>query len=385
MVILPKNAIKAQAIIADSITMVLLIMITRYFQQIHQMAGLSPFVRGRLYFFKWVLQSLRGALWILAIMPVTVFASGSDLHSIVYATRIDAVAWSFEGSKFSCQISHAIDDFGKAVFEKPAGLSTHFVLESQSPRMKSGKADLLSQPPSWLFSESPEKLALVSVKHGEKPVQIKRKMSERMLAELQKGMDIHVVRQPWYGDKQALTVVIPSIGFRKTYSDYLACLSGLLPVNFSQVEKRVLRYENRHEDLTTKARRYLDKVAVYIKEDLSVKAIYIDGHTDSAGIRNENLLKSQRRTQRVVDYLLARGVSEDLLVARWHGERYQVATNQTEAGKAKNRRVTIRLSKEAPAKMNKKSPAEMAKKTPAMAANQSAEPNDGAKDQKTTQ
>ncbi len=275
--------------------------------------------------------------------------------SIVYATRIDSVSWAFEGSKFSCQLRHTIDNFGTAVFERPAGLSTRFMLLSQSPKMKSGKADLLSQPPVWLLNEPSERLALVTVTEGETPVKIKRKMSERMLAELQKGMDLHVVRQSWYGDKQSLKVVIPSVGFSKTYSDYLQCLSGLLPVNFSQVEKKSLYYNNKETDLTNATKRYLEKVATYIKEDVSVKAIYIDGHTDSSGVKSENLLKSQQRAQRVENYLLSQGVNKSLLVVRWHGERYQVASNQNTSGKAKNRRVTIRLSK-LPPKVNKIKP-----------------------------
>ncbi len=268
--------------------------------------------------------------------------------SITYATRIHDVIWSFEGSKFSCQITHNINDFGTAVFERQAGLPTQFILQSQNPRMKTGKADLFSQPPSWLSHEPSQKIALVEVKHGQTPIKLKRKISERMLAELQKGMDLHVVRQPWYGDSQSLKIIIPSVAFRKTYSDYLSCLGSLLPVNFSQVERRSLNYSNGDEDITNKVKSYLDKVALYIKEDASVKAIYIDGHTDSVGIRNDNLLKSKERTQRVVDYLLASGVPESLIVARWHGERYQIATNQTKSGRAKNRRVTLRLSKETP-------------------------------------
>ncbi len=268
--------------------------------------------------------------------------------SLTYATRIDAVAWSFEGSKFACQISHNINDFGTAVFERQAGIPTRFFLQSQNPRMQSGKAALNSQPPAWLADERTQTIALIDVRHGEVPVTIQRKTSERMLAELEKGMDLHVVRKPWYGDKQSLTVVIPSVGFGKTYSDYLSCLGSLLPVNFSQVEKKSLYYNNTDEDLTQKVERYLKKVITYIKEDPAVKVVYIDGHTDSAGIRSDNLLKSKERTQRVVDYLIKNGVPENLIMARWHGERYQVATNQTNAGKAKNRRVTIRLSKEQP-------------------------------------
>lgn len=284
----------------------------------------------------------------MSFAPIALSNGAVDQSSITYATRIDSVVWSFQGSKFSCQISHTIDGFGEAIFERPAGLDTRFVLHSQSPRLKTGQANLVSQPPAWLNNDPSEKLAQVQVKESRTPVQIKRKVSERMLAELQKGMDLHVVRQPWYGDKQSLRVVISSIGFGKTYSDYLQCLSGLLPVNFSQVEKKSLYYDRGDKELRNSVKRYLEKVALYINEDESVKVIYIDGHTDSTGIRNENLLKSQQWAKKVESYLLAEGVDPSLLVVRWHGERYQIASNQTKAGKAKNRRVTIRLSKTPP-------------------------------------
>lgn len=312
------------------------LIVYQYFQWLSRMVGGTRF-----------LVSL-SALGMVIGLSLPALATTSVASSITYATRIDAVVWDFEGSKFSCQISHTIDEFGTATFERQAGMSTRFVLSSQSPRMKSGKADLLSQPPSWLSNESSAKIALVNVRHGETPISIKRKISERMLAELHKGMDLHLVRQPWYGDKQSLKVVVPSVGFRKTYNEYLGCLGSLLPVNFSQIERKSLQYSNGDEDLTKKAKRYLEKVAIYIKEDPSVKAIYIDGHTDSVGIRNDNLLKSKMRTEMVVDFLVEYGVSKDIIFARWHGERYQIATNQTNAGKAKNRRVTIRLSKDAP-------------------------------------
>lgn len=292
--------------------------------------------------------TISSATWVVfvcaALWP---FPSMATASSITYATRIDAVAWVFEGSKFACQVSHNIDDFGTAMFEQKAGVSTRFFLQSKSPRMKSGQADLISQPPTWLANEAAIKLAAVNVRHGATPVTITRKISERMLAELQKGMDLHIVRKPWYGDSQSLVVVVPSIGFGDTYRDYLGCLRNLLPVNYSQIEKRSLYYDDGQE-LTSSVTTYLEQVADYVSEDPAVKAIYIDGHTDSVGVRADNLEKSKNRTALVVNYLVEKGVPPDMIIARWHGERYQVATNQTASGRAKNRRVTLRLSKEAP-------------------------------------
>ncbi|ODS24219.1 hypothetical protein AB835_04905 [Candidatus Endobugula sertula] len=278
----------------------------------------------------------------------SVSSAGVSSASITYVTRMDAIIWEVSATKFACRLSHVIHDFGTATFERRAGENTRFILASQSPRMKSGSATLISQPPVWLSSGQPLTIASVNVNHGVTPVKVKRKISERMLAELQKGMDLHLVRDPWYGDSQTLKVIIPSVGFRKSHRDFLACLGQLLPVSFSQIEKRSLYYNNNEERLTKKVTAYLNKVAAYIKEDPSVKSIYIDGHTDSEGVRSENLTKSKQRAQRVVDYLLNRNVPESAIIVRWHGERYQVASNQTSKGRAKNRRVTIRLSKKRP-------------------------------------
>jgi hypothetical protein len=106
-------------------------------------------------------------------LSVNAIAS-SVISSITYATRLDAVAWVFEGSKFSCQINHNIDDFGTAMFERKAGVSTRFFLQSQSPRMKSGKANLISQPPPWLASEPAIIISAVEVQHGETQINVKR-------------------------------------------------------------------------------------------------------------------------------------------------------------------------------------------------------------------
>lgn len=48
---------------------------------------------------------------------------------------------------------------------------------------------------------------------------------------------------------------------------------------------------------------------------------------------------SQRRAQSVVDYLISQGVPSENLVAKGYGESQPKSTNETEEGKATNRRV----------------------------------------------
>lgn len=286
---------------------------------------------------------------VFLIMAGLCCVSVSVSASFAFETRMESVQWETESSKFSCRLSHEVDGFGVATFEREAGDQTRFYLSSKMPRMKTGKAALLVRPPAWSPTTSPPKqLALVNVKESVEPVAIKRQLAERMLAELQKGMLLDIKRQPWYGDRQSLLVTLSSIRFRQSHQEYLDCLSSLLPVNYRQVERSSFNYNNEDEDLSDAVKRRLDTIVNYAKEDSDVRAFYIDGHTDSEGIRSENLLKSKLRAERVVNYLVGKGIPQEMIVARWHGERYKLVSNRTAKGRAENRRVTLRLSKAAP-------------------------------------
>lgn len=72
---------------------------------------------------------------------------------------------------------------------------------------------------------------------------------------------------------------------------------------------------------------------------------YIDiyGHTDSDGSDAYNQGLSERRAQSVANYLSMRGVQSARLATRGFGESQPIATNATEAGKAANRRVEIKI------------------------------------------
>ena len=86
----------------------------------------------------------------------------------------------------------------------------------------------------------------------------------------------------------------------------------------------------------------LDQVADVLKQ---YNQTYIDvyGHTDATGSDSYNLSLSQRRATSVADYLTSRGVQSARLGIRGFGETQPVASNDTEEGKAANRRVEIKL------------------------------------------
>jgi outer membrane protein OmpA-like peptidoglycan-associated protein len=69
--------------------------------------------------------------------------------------------------------------------------------------------------------------------------------------------------------------------------------------------------------------------------------IVVDGYTDNVGTRDNNMALSQMRAQTVRDYLVSKGIPQDLVKAQGKGPDEPVADNGSIEGRAQNRRVEI--------------------------------------------
>ncbi len=93
-------------------------------------------------------------------------------------------------------------------------------------------------------------------------------------------------------------------------------------------------------ELTLNARELLDGVAESLANYPQKNDIEVQGHTSSEGSNAYNMRLSQRRAVSVVEYLIAKGVS-NRLSATGFGEDHPIADNDTDAGKSENRRVEL--------------------------------------------
>ncbi len=71
--------------------------------------------------------------------------------------------------------------------------------------------------------------------------------------------------------------------------------------------------------------------------------IFIEGHTDSDGMKSYNLKLSTSRANAVKEYLVSKGIPENRLNAVGYGESKPIATNKTAEGKAQNRRIEFNV------------------------------------------
>ena len=86
----------------------------------------------------------------------------------------------------------------------------------------------------------------------------------------------------------------------------------------------------------------LNTIASTLKE-YNQTIVEVSGHTDSIGSDAANQVLSERRANAVSSYLIGQGVVRERFEVVGMGERYPVASNDTDSGRALNRRVEIRL------------------------------------------
>lgn len=86
----------------------------------------------------------------------------------------------------------------------------------------------------------------------------------------------------------------------------------------------------------------LDRL-ISLLADISSLKIEISGHTDNIGTESFNEILSQRRADAVVSYLVANGVDKNRLSAKGYGHIDPVKTNETEEGRAANRRTEFKI------------------------------------------
>ena len=107
-----------------------------------------------------------------------------------------------------------------------------------------------------------------------------------------------------------------SITLNNLYFDYDS--DKILPISYAEIER----------------------LSLFLKRNKQIR-IEIIGHTDNQGTKSYNLDLSQRRAAALMNALIRKGITADRLTAKGMGSEAPVATNDTEEGRAQNRRVEI--------------------------------------------
>ncbi len=118
---------------------------------------------------------------------------------------------------------------------------------------------------------------------------------------------------------------------------------GLHPIKKGvKVTLENIFYEVDSYDLQAQSKIELDALISFLLENKDVK-ILIGGHTDNVGTESYNQILSENRAKSVYEFLVSQGVDANRLQYKGFGLNQPVASNDTEAGRAKNRRTEITI------------------------------------------
>jgi peptidoglycan-associated lipoprotein len=109
--------------------------------------------------------------------------------------------------------------------------------------------------------------------------------------------------------------------------------------------REVIMFEDVHFafdrfNLSPEALKILDDAVTKLQADPTI-TVTIEGHTDSIGTNEYNLALGERRANSVRDYLTKRGIAAGRMKTTSFGEERPIATNDTAAGRAMNRRAHL--------------------------------------------
>ncbi len=139
------------------------------------------------------------------------------------------------------------------------------------------------------------------------------------------------------------------------YSDYFECKEANdkqnaydLIIKLQQPksgEKVVLKnifFDVNRFELKTSSYLELEKLISFLKAQPGFK-IEVSGHTDSTGDKKANLTLSENRAKAVMDYLVAKGIPSTRITYKGYGDTKPVSGNDTESGRAQNRRTEFSI------------------------------------------
>lgn len=151
-----------------------------------------------------------------------------------------------------------------------------------------------------------------------------------------KGINVKVVANFLGKDSVQRTIAVPDTKERGTINYQL---KYRLP---SVVELKDVYFDFDKATLKQESYKSLYNLVLFLKSKPSI-TVEVGGYTDNKGSADYNIRLSQARCESVVNYLVHQGVNRNRLVPKGYGMQNPVDTNDTDEGRAHNRRTEVRI------------------------------------------
>lgn len=275
--------------------------------------------------------------------------TGLGGYDIYYATRTSDTAWA-QPQNLGYPINDKEDELG--LFVSLDGRTGYFASNKFS---KANGWDIYSfSLPEKL---RPEEVTLITgqlvAENGEQIDEASVKLKNLETNEVteldvdeQTGSYAHVVRNDKKQDL-ILTVKQKGMAFTSKHVKVLGepkVIKAPLDLKELEVGKEYklndINFASNSYELDAIAKGVIDEFILYLKENPELEAD-IQGHTDDVGDDQDNLMLSRNRAETVYEYAVNNGIAASRLSHHGYGETKPIATNDTEEGRARNRRTVF--------------------------------------------
>jgi len=284
---------------------------------------------------------------ILTALTLSLLVSQSNAGIRQYGADIGSSKWQLtNASRLECTLSHQIPNYGEAKFYSRANRNSNMEFELDMLRLPDNYslAKVRSVSPSWRPGQAGRTLADMKL-HKQFAPDLPKKVAWTMLSELEQGMSPTFYYDDWYNDNDQISVGLSNARFHKAYQEFVGCVGNLLNYSFDDIAYTVLNFKFNSSDFTKASKRRIAMIREYLSLDTELELVLIDGFTDSYGPRNLNQKTSEKRANKIREYFIEHGIDPSRIEAQGYGEKRHVAANDTVLGRAKNRRVVIRMDK----------------------------------------
>jgi len=284
---------------------------------------------------------------IIAVLTFMLVSANSYAGIRQYAAKLDQANWQFaKKTRLQCSLSHNIPNYGKARFYSKASRKLNMEFELDMLRLPDNYsfAELRSVSPNWQPGQSDHTMARMKLYKQYNPG-LPKKVAWSMLNELDQGMNPTFYYTDWYNQQNKISVALSNAKFKHAYKEFVACVGNLLDYSFDDISDTILRYQFGSDKLTKASQKRMAQITQYLTLDPKLELVLVDAYTDSYGGRDTNRKMSEKRANKIKDYLVKSGVEPTRIDSQGYGEKRHVASNQTVLGRAENRRVVIHLAK----------------------------------------
>ena len=208
-------------------------------------------------------------------------------------------------------------------------------MEAERARFEAEQARLISEAQAEDARRAREEAALAAQREAESQREAEQAQVEAEQAKALAASSVTAAelarREAELAVEQANTLrrQLENLQLRQTESGVVVTLGDVL-------------FETGQTELRSEAMESLVEVVDLLQSEPD-KLIRIEGHTDSTGNEEANLRISQQRADAVLKALVSLGVDADRITSVGMGQDFPIASNDTEEGRAQNRRVDVIL------------------------------------------